>query len=342
MYESFYHLKEKPFHLNPDPRFFFASTGHNRVLAYLRYGVREGEGFIVVTGEIGTGKTTLIHLLLEELDEKKDNFIVAHIATTQPDASELLAMVANAFGIDFEGLSKAVLLTRLDNFLHEQSRQGKRALLIIDDAENFSRKGLEELLMLTNFLNNHKAVLQGFLVGQIEFRGTLQADHLEALRQRIIASCHLGPLELEETQKYIEHRLQVAGWQGDPSFTPEAFRLIQDYSGGIPRRLNNLCDRILLVGYLEETHEITPALVSAVIQELRSEHFGISREAGEALEQSKSPRSRRGSSAESVADSPSSSSIEQRLSNLEARFESIEEVIVMVRAAIKAVMSQRD
>jgi len=343
MYEKFFNLKEKPFHLSPDPRFFFPSAGHNRVLAYLRYGVREGEGFIVVTGEIGAGKTTLIRLLLEELSDKLQNYVIAHIATTQSDADELLAMVTAAFGLEIHQSSKAVLLTRLNNFLHEQSREGKRALLIIDDAEKFTPKGLEELLMLTNFLNNQKTVLQGFLVGQLEFRSILQAEHLEPLRQRIIASCHLGPLEQKETQQYIEHRLQVAGWQGDPDFTPDVYKLIQNYTDGIPRRINALCDRILLVAYLEEVHAITPSLIGAVIQELRIEQFGITQETTQEIPEPNTSLEYK----EMVRKKPATETseikaIEQRLSNLETRFEAIEEVTVMVRAAIRAVLSKQD
>ena len=347
MYEHFFNLKEKPFNLSPDPRFFFASAGHNRVLAYLRYGVREREGFIVVTGEIGTGKTTLLQLMLEELNGKHGNIVVAHLASTQADANDLLAMVAGAFGLEFEGVSKAVLLNRLGNFLHDLARRGERALLIIDDAEKFTAKGLEELLMMTNFLNSQKSMLQGFLVGQTDFRHTLQTAHLESLRQRIIASCHLSPLKLEETQNYIEHRMQLAGWQEDPSFTPETYQMIQEYSGGVPRRINTLCDRILLVAYLEETHTITPALVEAVMQELRSEQFAISREADDETDQEQGPEHRETTQANTLAsqepkEGPLNNVLEQRLNNLEARLEAIEEVLVMVRAAIKAVANRKD
>ena len=335
MYESFFNLNEKPFSLSPDTRFFFASTGHNRVLAYLRYGVREGEGFLVVTGDIGAGKTTLIHLLLEEIEQnKQQNLIIAHLTNTQAEASELLSMVADSFGLAFEGLSKAALLARLRNFLNEQVRKGKRAILVLDEVQNLNDEGLDELRMLTNFLNSQKPMLQGFLVGQIEFREKLQTKQLEPLKQRIIASCHLGPLTLEETQQYIEHRLVIAGWSSDPKFMPQSYELIHEYSGGIPRRINNMCDRILLVAYLEEVHEITPELVTAVIEELQHEQLGVNRDTNDS-DQSQEIEKQTATKNDQRIDN-----IEQRLYNLEARLESVEEVIVMVRAAIRAVMSK--
>ncbi len=270
MYESFYHLQEKPFRLSPDPRFFFGSTGHKRVLAYLRYGVRQGEGFIIVTGEVGAGKTTLIHTLLEELAGNNE-IITAHVVNAQSDVDNLFSIVAGAFGLAHKGLSNAVLQQELITFLTDQVRQGKRALLIVDEAQGLNKYGLEALRLLTNFQVNHKSLVQSFLVGQAEFRKTLQSGQLEQLRQRVIASCHLGSLELNETKQYIEHRLNVAGWKGDPVFTPEAYNLIQEYSAGIPRRIGNLCDRALLVGCLEEVHTITKELVSLVIKEIKEE-----------------------------------------------------------------------
>lgn len=322
MYENFYHLTEKPFHLNPDPRFFFGSTGHKRVLAYLSYGIRQGEGFIVVTGEIGAGKTTLIYTLLEELAQQQD-LVIAHLATTQPDAGDLLSLVAAAFGLEHEGSTKATLLTRLEAFLLTQARANKRALLIVDEAQDLSREGLEVLRMLTNFQDDHKPLLQGFLIGQAEFRDTLRSRQLEQLRQRVIASCHLGPLDREEIQKYIEHRLTIAGWQGDPAFTPEAYTLIQDYTAGIPRRINTFCDRILLVGYLEEAHEITRDVVNTVILELHSELAGND----PATDAQTGLRIASGSL---TIDGQPAGTVEHRLAILETRLGKIEEAIVKV------------
>lgn len=273
MYEKFYGLKEKPFHLNPDARFFFHSSEHKRALAYLNYGVLRGEGFIVVTGEVGTGKTTLIYTLLNELAKHQD-ILIAHLVTPQLDTYELLSTVATAFGLDCEKLSKPMLLQRFEQFLTDRAREGKRLLLIVDEAQSLSIEGLELLRMLTNFQFNNKAPLQGFLIGQAEFRSTLRSEQLLQLRQRVIASCHLRPLELDETRQYIEHRLNVAGWRNDPTFSMDVYTLIHDFSSGIPRRINNLCERILLVSYLEEAHTVTKELVEAVIQELTDEPLG--------------------------------------------------------------------
>jgi putative secretion ATPase (PEP-CTERM system associated) len=343
MYEAFYGFKEKPFHLNPDPRFFFGSTGHKRVLAYLNYGVRQGEGFIVVTGEVGTGKTTLIYTLLEELARHKD-VIVAHLVSPPTDGNDLLPMVASAFGLSEEGSSRATLLRRIEQFLIDRAREEKRALLIVDEAQGLSMEALEVLRMLTNFQLNHKALLQGFLIGQAEFRGTLRSEQLEQLRQRVIASCHLGPMELDETRQYIEHRLGVVGWKGDPAFTAGAHVSIHDFAGGIPRRINNICDRIMLVGYLEETHTITRELVNTVIQELTNESLGSGkRDDEEAPPITRPPKQEKKEAV--VADKLFSNfdlqgrSTDQRLFELEERLAVVEDVIAKARATISAIMS---
>ena len=335
MYENFYNLKKKPFHLNPDPQFFFGSSGHKKVLAYLSYGVRQGEGFIVVTGDVGTGKTTLIYTLLEELAKQKD-IIVAHIVTTPKDAGELLGMIASAFGLIHEGISKSVLLRQLEKFLINQSREGKRTLLIVDEAQNLSMEGLEVLRMLTNFQVNHKPLLQGFLVGQAEFRNMLRSERLEQLRQRIITSCHLGPLEPDETRQYIEHRLGIAGWRGDPSFIADTYIAIHEYSNGIPRRINKLCDRILLVGYLEEAHTITQALVNSVIEELDDESFS-SHHQDQGSTSTMSPTLQVATHEKPFERADvHSSSFEQRLSQLEERLRSVEKIT----DAIKVIMTE--
>lgn len=342
MYEAFYGFKEKPFHLNPDPRFFFGSTGHKRVLAYLNYGVRQGEGFIVVTGEVGTGKTTLIYTLLEELARHKD-VVVAHLVTPPTDGNDLLPMVASAFGLNDEGSSKAAQLKRIEQFLIERAREEKRALLIVDESQGLSMEGLEMLRMLTNFQLNHKALLQGFLIGQAEFRSTLRSERLEQLRQRVIASCHLGPLELDETRQYIEHRLGIVGWKGDPAFTAGAHVSIHDYAGGIPRRINNICDRILLVGYLEETHTITRELVNTVIQELTVESLGVNHNNENDI--SKNIQLPTTDKYNMAADKLfpnfelSGKSVDQRIFELEERLATVEGVIAKARAAIMELMN---
>jgi len=269
MYQSFYNLTAKPFNLSPDPRFFFGSRGHKRAMSYLRYGINQGEGFIIITGDIGTGKTTLVRTLFAEL--ANENVVAAQLVTTQLEADDMLRMVAASFGLAHDRVAKATLLKNLEAFLMARAREGKRVLLVVDEAQNLPPRSLEELRMLSNFQVGEKALMQSFLLGQEEFRKTIQADGLEQLRQRVIASYHLSPLDLEETTGYIEHRLQLVGWKEDPHFTPDAYEEIHRFTDGVPRRVNTLCDRLLLYGFLEEAHEITPDTVKVVTDELLEE-----------------------------------------------------------------------
>lgn len=269
MYESFFKLRGKPFQLNPDPAFFFGSRGHRRAMAYLEYGLHQNEGFIVVTGEIGAGKTTLVRSLLEHLDP--DRVVAGNLVSTQLDENDILRMVAAAFGVPSRSLDKAGLLLALETYFVSLAAAGKRALLIIDEAQNLGRHALEELRMLSNFQLEDHALVQSFLVGQPEFRDIMQGPQMQQLRQRVIASYHLGPLDATETQGYIEHRLEHVGWQRDPVFDADAFRMIYAWSGGVPRRINTLCDRLLLAAYLGDKHVIGEADVQDVVAELREE-----------------------------------------------------------------------
>ena len=269
MYEKYYGLSAPPFQINPDPGFFFASEGHGAAYEYLRYGAFQGEGFIVVTGEIGAGKTTLLRALLAELDPAK--VIAAQLVSTQLAADDLLSAVALAFGISIEGLSKAKLLVTLEAFLATLATARRRALLIIDEAQNLSLEAIEELRMLSNFQFGNQALLQSFLVGQPELRDMLRAPRMEQLRQRVLASCHLGPMKPEETRAYIEHRLRHVGWQGRPSFDRQALDLIHLASQGVPRRINTLCNRVLLSAYLDEVQHIDAERVRRIDRELRGE-----------------------------------------------------------------------
>jgi putative secretion ATPase (PEP-CTERM system associated) len=269
MYETFYGLSAKPFQLRPDPHFYFGSKGHKRAMAYLEYGLSQGEGFIVITGEVGAGKTTLVRNLFNRLP--LEQIVAAHIVNTHVNADDALRMVAAAFGLPAEGATKGELLTRIEQFLRQADREGKRALLVIDEAQNLNMATVEELRMLSNFQTDSRCLLQTFLLGQPEFRATLHRPGMQQLRQRVIASYHLGPMDAQETRAYIEHRLQTVGWRGDPAFSDEAHAAIYAYSGGIPRKTNTLCDRILLMGYLEELHAISAADVATVVQDIREE-----------------------------------------------------------------------
>ena len=268
MYEAFYRLQVKPFQLTSDPRFFYASSVHRRAMAYLVYGAHQGEGFIVITGEIGAGKTMLGNTLAHNLASR--NLVLAKVVSTNLEADDMVRMVAAAFGLPQES-SKSALLNAVEQFLLACHRQGKRALLVVDEAQNLPARSVEELRMLSNFVSADKPLLQTFLLGQPEFRKMLQSPAMEQLRQRVIASCHLGPMSGTDTEAYILHRLQIAGWRDDPVFNREALAAIYQRTGGIPRKINIVCDRLLLMGRLDEKHAITVNEVTAVTNELRQE-----------------------------------------------------------------------
>ncbi|MCU6434114.1 XrtA-associated ATPase [Undibacterium sp. Jales W-56] len=269
MYESYYGFSAKPFQLKPDPRFFFGSKGHKRAMAYLEYGISQGEGFIVITGEVGAGKTTLMRNLFNELES--DKIQAAQIVNTHVGSDDILRLVAAAFGVEYENANKATLLTRLEQYLRHCDAQGKRALLVVDEAQNLTPRAVEELRMLSNFQTADKSLLQTFLLGQPEFRRTMLSEDMQQLLQRVIASYHLGPLDLIDTRAYIEHRLHTVGWKDDPLINAEAFAAIYAYTNGIPRKINALCDRLFLMGYLEELHTFGEVEVNQVITDIRQE-----------------------------------------------------------------------
>ena len=270
MYAAFYGLESEPFQINPDPRFYYASKQHRRAKAYLEYGVMRNEGFIVITGEVGAGKTTVVRGLLDSLDA--DKVVAANLVTTQLDAEDTLRMVGAAFGVRVKDVSKSDLLMALEAFLVNHTSQGKRCLLIVDEAQNLSHRAVEELRMLSNFQYGQQALLQTFLIGQPEFRAILQSPGMQQLRQRVTATCHIGPLDLAETQGYIEHRLKCAGAKPErPSFDAAAFEAIFKGTGGIPRRINLVCDRLLLAGYLAGKDGFGGDDVAEVVSELNDE-----------------------------------------------------------------------
>jgi putative secretion ATPase (PEP-CTERM system associated) len=262
MYTEFYGLSHRPFQLTPDSRFFFESSVHRQAMAYLTYGLHHAEGFIVITGEVGTGKTMLVENLLSTIADS--NFVIAKIVTTQLAGDDLLHLVAAGFGIGQENLAKGSLLKRIDEFVVAQHRSGKRALLIVDEAQNLSFSALEELRMLSNIITDKSMALQSFLLGQPQFRAILANPELEQLRQRVTAAYHLGPLDEAETRSYVEHRLRLADWKGDPSLAENCFSVIHKFTGGVPRRINTLCSRLLLYGFLEGLHSLDGTAVQKV------------------------------------------------------------------------------
>lgn len=269
MYETFYGLSGKPFQLNPDPSFYFGSRQHRRAMSYLEYGLHQNEGFIVITGEIGAGKTTLVRNLFSQLDSQQ--VVAATLVSTQLDADDILRMVAAAFGLPTKDSEKSDVLLLLEAFLVSVAKNGKRCLLIVDEAQNLTPRAVEELRMLSNFQLETHALLQSFLIGQPEFRETLQRPEMEQLRQRVIAACHIGPLSQSETQLYIEHRLSCVGWKGTPAFDAAAHHAIFESSGGIPRRINALADRLLWFGYLAEKKAFSGPDVEDVDADMNNE-----------------------------------------------------------------------
>ena len=269
MFDEFYGFSGQPFQLNPDPAFFYGSRGHKRAYAYLQYGLYQGEGFIALTGEVGAGKTTLIRSLLQELSAK--NVVAAQLVSTQLDADSLLRAVATAFGLAVREHDKARILAELEAYLVSLVPQNERALLIVDEAQNLTPRAMEELRMLSNFQLQNRALLQSFLVGQPELRQLMRSPGMRQLRQRVIASYHLGPLDSDETRAYIEHRLKQVGWRGDPAFEEEVFAVVHAYTGGIPRRINTVCTRALLAAFLSEKHLIGVEDMEQVMGELAEE-----------------------------------------------------------------------
>jgi len=269
MYTTFYNFTKAPFSAFPDPGLLFLSPAHQRALSLLQYAILARAGFCVITGEVGAGKTTLVRSLLEQIDPNR--LVAAQLVTTQLDADDLLRAVAMAFGLPTKAVDKAHLLGELEAFLVSLVPQGKRALLIVDEAQNLSGRAIEELRMLSNFQLGNQGLLQSFLVGQPELRQLMQGPDLQQLRQRVTASYHLGPMDRAETQAYVEHRLRHVGWSNSPQFEPGAFDAIYTFSAGIPRRINTLCNRLLLAAMLSEQQTIAAASVDATAEEIRLE-----------------------------------------------------------------------
>lgn len=279
MYEQFYRLSEKPFSLLPDPDFLFLGKKHRAALTMLQYGLVSNAGFSVVTGEIGSGKTTLIRQLLNEIES---DLTVGLISNTHQSFGELLQWVLMAFDLEHQGLGKVELYERFINFIIDEYAQGRRTVLIIDEAQNLAVETLEELRMLSNVNADKSQVLQLVLVGQPELRHTLRQPELRQFAQRVLVAHHLDPLGAQETHAYIRHRLTVAG--GDPdTFDEKARALIWYHSRGIPRVINALCDIALVYGYAAQRSRITSELVKEVVRDRKQGGIFIGRDEAEAL-----------------------------------------------------------
>ena len=299
MFDQFYGFSGRPFQLTPDPTFYFESITHRKALSYLGYGMAQGEGFIVITGEIGSGKSTMVAHLMKKVDPNQ--MTVGQVVTSNLDGSELVHLVAQSFGLDVAGQDKASALGAIEAFLHEEARDGRRCLLVVDEAQNLSFEALEELRMMSNFQLGSHPLLQQLLLGQPEFKQTLaRHDRLEQLRQRVIAAHHLTPMEVQEVAPYIEHRLSLVNWKGYPSFDPKIFPAIHEASGGIPRRVNQIATRLLLMGAVEQRSKIDCAMLTDVIEEMARDSW-----AGKAEE--KRPFANPGANAQSPAPAPTPS-----------------------------------
>ena len=267
MYDSHYGFSDRPFQLTPDARFWFESKTHRTAMAYLGYGLAQGEGFIVVTGDVGAGKTTLVGHLMASVDPQRLNAI--RIVSTQVEDEDMLRLTAQQLGLATEGLAKAQLLERIERTLRLHASEGRQTLLIVDEAQNLPLSALEELRMLSNFQSGGKSLLQIFLLGQPEFRDRLQrSEHLEQLRQRVIATHHLDAMETDEVGAYVEHRLKHVGWTGRPTFAPGVYARLAEASGCVPRRINQLVNRLLLLGEVEHAETIDLDMLDEVIADL--------------------------------------------------------------------------
>ncbi len=271
MYEAYFGLSAKPFDLVPNPEFIYRSKSHKKALTYLDYGIQERVGFVLLTGNIGCGKTTIIR---ELLNRHYDHIVLSKVFNTLVDSQQLLTLVNDDFGIPVQGKDRITLLRDLNEFLITQYAAGNRPVLIIDEAQNLSAELLEEVRMLSNLETAQTKLLQIILVGQPELRSKMAAPDMVQLRQRISINCHLDPLNRMETEEYILHRLEVAGNRNAVVFAPEAINIIYSYSRGVPRLINIICDFLLLSAYAEETTNISEEMTRDIVGDLDFEnHF---------------------------------------------------------------------
>ena len=271
MYQEFYGFREKPFALTPDPQFFYLSETHWTAIESLLYGIQQRVGFMVVTGEIGTGKTTLGRVLLEKLDKRVRTAVILNSFLTEGD---LLKVILQDFGFPSRGRSKKERMDALNLSLIERLSQGENAVLIIDEAQNLSIPVLEQIRMLSNLETEKEKILQIILMGQPELNQKLQSPALEQLNQRIAIRHHLQPLSPAKTEAYIHHRLKTAGTQENITFTKSALKSIHQFSRGTPRLVNLLCDRALLAGFMEQTHQIDRGIIGQAAKSLQGKEKG--------------------------------------------------------------------
>lgn len=268
-YEEFFSLTERPFDLVPNPEFLYPSRTHSKALTYLEYGIAEKAGFILLTGEVGSGKTTLIRDLIKRLDKKT---VLSKVFNTRVNSVQLIAMINDDFGLEVGGKEKTVLLRELYDFLIERFANGYSPVLVIDEAQNLDFELLEEVRMLSNLETDSSKLLQIILVGQPELRKVLARPELRQFRQRINISCHLVNLTRDEAEEYILHRLEVAGNRAAVTFAPEALDTVFRYSRGVPRLINIICDFLMLAAFTEKTKTINGGMAEDIIRDLDFEN----------------------------------------------------------------------
>ncbi len=271
MYTDFFDLSAKPFELLPNPKFLYLSKGHRKALSYLQYGVQEHAGFTLLTGEVGSGKTTLLRDVINKIS---NDVTLSMIFNTRVDGEQLVTMINNDFGLSTEGKDKVQLIADLNDFLLSECTSNRQPIIIIDEAQNLSTEALEEIRLLSNLEAEDFKMVQIILVGQPELKQIIAQPSLRQLRQRISISCHLSPLNREETEEYIFHRLATVGSRDCVSFLAGVIDKIFHFSGGVPRLINLICDFLMLSAFVEETHEITMELVDDAVNELSFDDSG--------------------------------------------------------------------
>jgi len=269
MENEHYGLTGRPFQLTPDPGFWFESATHRKAMAYLGYGLVLGEGFIVITGEVGAGKTTLVGHLLETIDPSRVEAI--QLSSTLIRGEDVLVLLANAMGVMTTPTDRAHALTIIEDQLSLRARSGKRLLIVVDEVQNMTIGALEELRMISNFNSGGQPVVQFLMLGQPEFKETLASPSLEQLRQRVIASHHLTPMDEDEVQTYVEHRLRHVGWKGRPGIAEDMAPALFRATDGVPRRINLVMTRALLMAALEDADAIEARHIDSVVNDLSHE-----------------------------------------------------------------------
>ena len=272
MYTEFFGLSAKPFDLLPNPKFLYLSKGHRKALSYLQYGVQEHAGFTLLTGEVGSGKTTLLRDIINKISQ---DTTLAMIFNTRVESQQLIAMINEDFGLQVDGKNKAQLLSDLNDFLLKECSEGRQPIIIVDEAQNLSEDGLEEIRLLSNLEADNFKLVQIILVGQPELKQLIAKPSLRQLRQRISISCHLNPLNREESEEYIFHRLATVGNRNCVTFLDGAMDRIYRFSGGVPRLINLICDFLLLSAFVEESREIDIDLVNDAVSELSFEDASL-------------------------------------------------------------------